>query len=213
MFRRISLVVLFAFSAAAVAAKKPEPKTYEVEVVVFENHLPNLEGGEQWAPQSGRPLDTANVMTPQTGLDPNSPMQAVVNRLQANPTYRVLAVYHWTQTQDVTNPEPPPPAWVQDATGALSGTVRFYVSRFLHVSVHLLLNSTAPATPAVAPDAAPNVSVAPATAPTASAPAAPPVYVIDEERRVRTQDLNYFDHPKFGVIVRVTYLKNGASGE
>jgi len=114
----------------------------------------------------------------------------------------------------------------------LEGTVQFYVSRYMHFEVHLAYltsRATPPAesgsaVPGATPGAEPapinlpaDTSVPSMTAPDASAPPArtPVVFQIDEERRVRSGELHYFDHPGFGVLVQVTPYtppKGSASG-
>jgi len=102
----------------------------------------------------------------------------------------------------------------------LEGTVQFYVSRYMHFEVHLAYLTSRPTRPD-SPDGAPggtaaadrqamdlpaNVSAAGMTAPNVSAEPArtPVVFQIDEQRRVRSGELHYFDHPGFGVLVQVT---------
>lgn len=102
----------------------------------------------------------------------------------------------------------------------LEGTVQFYVSRYMHFEVHLAYLTSRPAQPD-SPNGAPgdtaaadgqamglpaNISATGMTAPNVSAQPArtPVVFQIDEERRVRSGELHYFDHPGFGVLVQVT---------
>lgn len=68
-------------------------------------------------------------------------------------------------------------------TDVLDGTVQFYVSRFLHVEVNMQLRDRA------LPDTA---------------------YRIEERRRIKSQEINYFDHPRFGVLLQVTPIKSQA---
>jgi Peptidoglycan-binding protein, CsiV len=79
-----------------------------------------------------------------------------------------------------------------------TGTVRVYLSRFLHVELDLTYRggpgggpSAAPATELDSPDTLRAVSLAPR-------------YRLQTQRQVRSGELHYFDHPAFGVLVTIT---------
>jgi hypothetical protein len=59
------------------------------------------------------------------------------------------------------------------------------MSRHLHLDVNLLFRDAA----------------------TASAPGGSLVYRLSEQRKLKSQETHYFDHPKFGVLVRVMPLE------
>jgi len=74
------------------------------------------------------------------------------------------------------------------------GSVRVYLSRFLHVNLDLTYEGAADSTAAVAPAATSELdefTVAPR-------------FTLITERNVRSGELHYFDHPAFGVLVKVT---------
>lgn len=74
------------------------------------------------------------------------------------------------------------------------GTVRVHLSRFLHITLDLTYQGTPDATPAFgAGDRLDEVVLAPR-------------YRISATRSARSGELHYFDHPAFGVLVRVTPL-------
>jgi hypothetical protein len=66
----------------------------------------------------------------------------------------------------------------------LDGTIRFFMSRHLHLDVNLLFRE----------------SVA------AGEQRGTVVYHLSEQRKLKSQETHYFDHPKFGVLVRVMPL-------
>jgi hypothetical protein len=88
------------------------------------------------------------------------------------------------------------------------GTVRVHLSRFLHITLDLTLER-----PVAALDAA-------AAAPAAEAPLGDglsevtlaPRYRLHATRSARSGELHYFDHPAFGVLVRVTPLPTENAG-
>jgi hypothetical protein len=178
MPRLIAIVCLvIGFAGVASAANT---SNYDVEIVVFENQMPELEGGEKLA--SNKPRDLAADLSI-AEVPPAPPgeggLAAAVQALEKDTRYRILAHQRWTQAADAKSATKP--VRISDATLKLDGVFRFYLSRFLHVEMNLILQDGAAANPGEAP-----------------------VYRLQEHRRVRTQELHYFDHPKFGALVRVT---------
>jgi hypothetical protein len=68
-----------------------------------------------------------------------------------------------------------------------------YLSRFLHVNLDLTYRGAA-----AAASAAPSTGLDEFTF--------APRYELETERNVRSGELHYFDHPAFGVLVKVTPL-------
>jgi len=85
--------------------------------------------------------------------------------------------------------EPPP---------GLSGEFTLYLSRFLHLDVDLEFT---PVDESRLPVAITGLRETTVTEPT------PIAYRIDEDRIFRSGELRYFDHPKFGVLARVTRIE------
>jgi hypothetical protein len=72
------------------------------------------------------------------------------------------------------------------------GTVRVHLSRFLHITLDLTYQGAGSATPRVAAgDGLDEIVLA-------------PQYRLKTTRSARSNELHYFDHPAFGVLVRVT---------
>jgi len=69
---------------------------------------------------------------------------------------------------------------IRGGDNTLDGTLKFYLSRFLHVDVNLALSADG------------NPSDQP--------------YRIVDHRRIKTQEINYFDHPKFGILLKVVQI-------
>lgn len=173
----------FVAAQEAVAATTEKESTYEIEAIVFENRLPDLIGDEQLARDALqtkiRGLENAIVPDKTEGNSFLHP--AVTNLLEQEGHYRVLAHLRWHQTVDAKSIAKP----VRVASikpGEVEGTIRFFMSRHLHLDVNLLLRE----------------SVANANKETAAA-----VYQMTEQRKVKTQETHYFDHPRLGVLVRV----------
>ena len=200
----LSLLIPLNSQAAATS-----PANYTVELVVFKNLMPDLEGKEIWSP------DRVSTVIP--GLDQaknaaesnddTTDIGKAVALLQTNDKYQVLTHKRWIQTADARSSSPV--FRITDPAGDLDGTVAFYMSRFLHVDVDLLLkdepSNNSGATAALA-SAQPVASAASSAMENARNPEL--VYRIDESRRIRSNQMNYFDHPKFGVLLLITPMNN-----
>jgi len=179
---RSLLVVLLLIAGTVAPATGATPTTasthYDVELLVFAIQAPEFEGSELWT-RSEQPLDLSNAVPPQDLL-PSLDFSKFATALVADGRYRLLLARHWVQNADTKSNVPP----MLLATGEneLAGTLRFYLSRFLHVE----LNVTFQPQPAVVGGTI------------------PPDFFIREQRRVRSNELSYFDHPRFAVIVRVS---------
>jgi hypothetical protein len=72
-----------------------------------------------------------------------------------------------------------------------SGTVRVHLTRFLHVTLDLTYQADGASSVLAANDGLDEVRLAPR-------------YRLTATRNVRSNELHYFDHPAFGVLVRIT---------
>jgi len=163
------------------AASADKESTYEIEVVVFENRLPDLVGDELLAKEADtRILKLEGVATPDAAVSETYLYPAITNLLERDGHYHVLAHQHWQQTIDAKTIAKPVKI-VGDNPAELEGIVRFYMSRFLHLDIDLLYHQAAPA----------------------GAQSGEVVYRLTEQRKVKSQETHYFDHPKLGVLVRV----------
>jgi len=115
-------------------------------------------------------------------------------RLQAIAAYRPLLHAGWVQPG---LPEAEAQAFDLAVLGAFnpSGTVRVHLSRFLHITLDLTYEAAAgaTATPGAAAGELRELAFAPR-------------YRLRASRIARSGELHYFDHPAFGVLVRITPL-------
>ena len=183
---RAAQFLLFGFSLLGTlplqAAPAEKESTYEIEVVIFENRLPGLADDEilgRDADARVKKLDSA--VTPDAAVSAPYLRPAITSLLDQDGHYRVIAHQHWQQTIDAKTIAKPVRV-VSTNSAELEGTIRFYMSRHLHLDVNLLFRS-------IAPDGG-NV-----------------VYRLNEQRKLKSQEMHYFDHPKLGVLVRVMPLE------
>ena len=187
--RLLILMWLTVTPATALQAAGTTGNVYQVELVVFENRLPSLEGGEIWSHDQVKTeiADTAEAVSTGVTPAPNSPLSAAADALEKSGRHHVLAHLTWEQNVDAKSVTKP--VKIDDPTDGLSGTLRFYLSRFLFVDIDLALKEQA------------SGGLLGGTGQEA------PVYRLDDHRRVRIAEINYFDHPKFGALVRVAPIK------
>lgn len=182
----IAIMALSCLVSVAQAAPATAPSSYDVEIVVFENKRPDLDGGEIWLQPNTQLL--ASEVKSATATEPPTPEEAglasAAGLLAQDGSYRILAHYRWNQVPEARSATPP--VRIRSADQSLDGVVRFYLSRFLHVDVNLAF---ADSKLDLTNDASPGSGT---------------IYRLSEHRRVKTQEYHYFDHPKFGALVRVT---------
>jgi hypothetical protein len=226
----LAVAALVVQSGGAVGqAVPPAPPQYEVEIIVFANRdfdpaeemfdqsLPGLPDAGLLEPLQppvfdesmfdAAPLPEAaplppiappDAATPETSVeDPlrvrslraeELKLGAEYRRLRALAAYVPLLHTGWVQPGLPENQAIP---FDLATVGSLNprGTVRVHLSRFLHVTLDLIYRGQ-------------ETTVAPSTGLTELGVA--PRYRLRATRNVRSGELHYFDHPAFGVLVRVT---------
>ena len=185
--------------AQEAAAAGPAPPSasagpvYNVEIIVF-RAAGALGGAENWSAEAGARYiagDESASGSMQVGrfvaaLPPAVwQLNELENRLRASGTYVPVAHAAWSQTAS---------SWGTRAgfsmqrlgisVPGLSGTVFLERGQFLHVGMSLTY---------AMPNPPPGLGAAPGTA-----------FTLNESRRVKFYERNYFDHPAFGVIALVT---------
>jgi len=215
-FTAIGLAIFSLLIPLNLQAATTSPSNYTVELVVFRNLMPDLEGNEIWSPDRVNTnipdLDQAKIAA--DSADETTDIGKAVALLESNNKYQVLTHKRWVQTADARSTSPV--MRITDTANDLDGTVVFYMSRFLHVDVDLLLKDESdqnnkPANGVTSSAVANPVALSSSTN-NSSAAVAPPdlTYKIDESRRIRSNQINYFDHPKFGVLLEITPMDSDA---
>jgi hypothetical protein len=182
-----------AAAAGAAPANAGTGPVYNVEIIVF-RAAGALGGAENWSAEAGARYiagDESASGSMQVGrfvaaLPPAVwQLNELENRLRASGTYVPVAHAAWSQTAS---------SWGTRAgfsmqrlgisVPGLSGTVFLERGQFLHVGMSLTY---------AMPNPPPGLGAAPGTA-----------FTLNESRRVKFYERNYFDHPAFGVIALVT---------
>jgi hypothetical protein len=138
-------------------------------------------------------------------LDPDRySMQEIYRKLATLDAYRPIMHTAWQQT---THDKARSPALQLRALGdpplGLDGTFTLYQGRFIHLDVDLSLEAEPGGSRSVSgPDRPENE--------TGSGLFEPPVrYRIAEDRIMRNGEIRYFDHPRFGLIAKVSKVDPG----
>jgi hypothetical protein len=178
----------------AAAPTGPGATVYNIEIIVF-RATSALGGAEDWSAEAGvRNIiagdDSASGSSQVghfVGTLPSSAWQLgeLENKLRASGTYVPIGHAAWQQTASTWGTRA---GFTMQKLGidvpGLSGTVFLERGQFLHLG--MALTYAMPSPPA-------GLGAAPDTP-----------FTINESRRVRFYERNYFDHPAFGVIALVT---------
>jgi len=197
----LGTLLLFAGLTTALYADDA-PRQYDIELLIFQN-LNADDGGEVWPIDYSEWFDddTTEPETPETGtpavpepggpawLEPDSlRLRAEQHALERSGNYRPLRHLAWRQTvvdrNSARDIEIPPASG--DEAVRVEGTVRVAVERYLHLYLDLKLVDTT-----LAFD-------------TGFSDYELPEFRMQQRRRMRSKELHYFDHPKFGVIALIT---------
>jgi hypothetical protein len=175
-------------------AAGPGSTVYNIELIIF-RATGALGGAENWSTPGGGARNIAGDEAASgsaqvghfVGLLPSSAWQLteIENKLRASGAYVPVAHVAWQQTAS---------SWGTRAgfslaklgvsVDGLTGTVFLERGQFLHLGMTLSYTMAAP--------------------PPGLAAAGDTPFTINESRRVRFYDRNYFDHPAFGAIALVT---------
>ena len=201
-FRRFLAVLALALvsvsaSVPSALAQTPNPRVYNVEIIVFRNSS-GSGGAEDWnAKPVARGADTPDAPVTGKFVQAIPPAQFQLNevarKLAGTTNYQPIAHFAWQQTAS---------SWGSRAgftVAKLAGNVPglsgiFYLESgtYLHLGMSLNYQTSNP------PE---SLAAAPGT-----------VFMLNESRRIRFDKLSYYDHPAFGVIALVTPANRATGG-
>ncbi|WP_237056034.1 CsiV family protein [Microbulbifer sediminum] len=239
-FLKLCSALLMVLSATSTQAASYAGTTFEIEMIVF-SRTAGMDGArEDWpaAPRlsyPGRWIDFSSTGDDGAPLLDQVPTQLdnKAAALKRSSSYRVLFHKAWQQRLWQKRRAPSILVSGGETNGRhseLEGTIKVSVSRYLHLSTNLWMSEFAsPAmdgrgillpTPSRQQDDEPlELSAGPAgTSGAMRLRADAPVYAahvaqLQQERRMRSGELHYLDHPLFGVLIQVRKVeKPGESG-
>jgi hypothetical protein len=191
------ILLMSAWNHAAWAALPP---IYDVEVIVFINKTPH-DDGERWdrpdpdtiRPSGSFPEDHFTELA--TGF---YTLENISYALEHSGRHSVLFHRAWRQlAYDKAHAAAyPVHSFSENGRDSIEGIIKLVRERFLHLDVNLQLMFTATGAKDLY----------------SGAPGSEPAFELSETRRIKSNVLHYFDHPRFGMIARVTpYIPPGAS--
>ena len=145
-------------------------------------------------------------------LEEEYALDDIARRLERLDVYRPVMHFAWTQE---TLPEEDTRAIelhaLTEPAEGYTGSFLLYLGRYLHLVVDLSLHASGPAVPVAIDD---SVSAyrdergGAALDPYGDPAPSPVRYHIFEDRIFKSGDLRYFDHPKFGVLAKITRVED-----
>jgi hypothetical protein len=201
--RSLLLVIIAVVSAPAVTAEPDDlSREYEIELLIFRN-LVEADDGEVWPVDFSDWFEEESLDNMDNGEQPDPPSRAAVtwlpksqfrltaqrNALARSAPYRPIAHFAWRQA--VTDRQRARPVEVPSGNrnperAYVDGLARVSVERYLHLDLNLRLHLPATTTEAI------------------SLEYGVPEIRLRQKRRMRSNELHYFDHPRFGVIALIT---------
>lgn len=197
--RTLLLAIFSSLSAMASAAE-----LYKVEMLVFANESGIGINDEYWPEIT--PVDVSGAvflrdwdgypLQPFEALPENDlRLSADANRLARHSDYRVL--YHRGWLQPIGGKQSARAVRIKTSRQGyeLDGTITLYRNRFLHAYPTLQLSTLGPPSPPL-PEAAEGSEYRPTA------------WLLQEARRMRSNEIHYIDHPRLGVLLIVRAVAN-----
>jgi hypothetical protein len=165
-------------------------RTYDVQVLVFSHITPNTLSQQQW-PVIAAPIANTLSNAPQkTAYD----LQDEKNALMKNPHYKILLdaswLTSWTDGATLTFP-------LVSTDGQLNGSLVMTLGHYFDVNTNLFL--TEPTSTLQSLD--PNHYFSQFDQSTFT-------FNLSQHRRMRSNELDYFEHPLVGMLVKIIPIKN-----
>lgn len=156
-----------------------ESGAYQIELIVFSQTMPNTEEFKQTASQLKLP--TALTELSAYKKPDNTTLDDSYAALSKDPTYQPILHIAWIQPtgEGALNA----PIHIQSADGKLNGYIQLQHNQSLQMTVDLELTSNS-----------------------SSESNATLIYRLNEKRPIKLNEVYYLDHPKFGVIAKVSPL-------
>jgi hypothetical protein len=199
--RRLSLLALIVsvvMAPAVMAETDEKPREYEIELLIFQNLVQN-DGGEVWPVEyAGWSEESVDSEQPDMVTEwlPKSQFRLTTQRnaLARSAPYRPLVHLAWRQVvpgRQQAKPFELPSGQHNPDRAYVDGLVGVSVERYLHLDLDLRLHL-------------PGAAAAPATSLEEYEDYGVPEIRLRQQRRMRSKELHYFDHPRFGVIALIT---------
>ena len=198
-FRFISISILMSLSWNH-AIEAAAPPIYDVELIVFTNNS-SSDGGERWTRPNSDAIRPSGFFPENNFTElatAHYTLNSISQALESSGRHNVLFHRAWRQlAYDKSRAVAyPVHSIAENRRDSIEGIIKLVRGRFLHLDVNLQLMTSARGTEVMFSDS----------------PNSRPAFELIETRRIKSNVLHYFDHPRLGVIARVTpYISNKAS--
>jgi hypothetical protein len=153
--------------------------TYQIEAIIFAQNTPTDEVFDQTSSQIGWPPDLTELSVY------SKPEQTLLDdayaALSRDSAYQPISHIAWVQ--QMNKGEQAAPVHIQGVKNGLNGYIQLHYIQGLQMTVDLELNSGS------------GVSSGETL-----------IYRLNEKRPIKLNEIYYFDHPKFGVVVKINLL-------
>ncbi len=197
----ILLGSLLSMSYVTANAEQKTNRWYSVEYIIFENIISTEHYLEPWSkeplhvPNDAIVLNTHSTQTNFSSLTlKQQQLHGAANRLKQLAAYQAMIHNGWIQA--LNTQIKPLPVLVRQQVGRqqLEGTITLHRGKYLHLNLDIQLSEQ---------DLLTNRGHTETDNPTFLSPT---LYRLKQTRRIKSGEINYFDHPRFGVICLVTEI-------
>lgn len=183
--KKIITVVIFLFVAINISYAATSRSSYVVEVLVIQ-HKGKSAVEELWPINESKPILGLDKATSVKDKPPAyAKFNNAIERIAEDKRYKILAHKRWFQFAGTKSDARPVRIKGEENTEpVVDGTLKLYSKYYIYVDLHMQLREKMKKDVEKGDDAS-------------------PVYILKEKRRVKLKQINYFDHPKFGLLVYV----------
>ena len=187
----IALTFLLTYLFASTIQAAPERK-YDVQVLIFSRITPKALQSQQW-PVVSDVNSTTTVDEPQ---HPAFDLAREKKALQKNPEYTILLDSHWQESWNGENATITIPLSSSNNQSKLHGSMNITLGHYFDVDTKLLLSEPTPLLQKLTPSGFFNHWNQPYFN-----------FQLSENRRMRSNELNYLEHPLLGVLIKIIPIK------
>lgn len=197
----LPLLLMFVSLTIKAETDAEAPPKYQVEIVVFESLALKGWTEEVWD-ENPDMIETEDTMVPEPLEESSFMLNEEVSKMTLEKGYRIL--YHQSWILEGLPEAESTPVLIEslpeeDYNSRLDGTLKFYKSRFAHVRLNLELERKIPLR--LREKFAEQQRIELESLPEFWR------FQINEARKVKSKELHYFDHPIFGALFKIQYLK------